>query len=316
MSVLRRFFTAGFITRPQMQGTIVSYDLARSLYRNDNKDYSLGSGFVRPVIDLAVEYMGLPYVTSDDDSRDSFLNECIHDYWGRELQQSFRDAMRDSKSVVRFRQPRLDNPLFTEADREHGKIDVIPPEMAEIVFDPTDPDLIEKASITHYIEVDERTEEETIQGKPPRIKEHELIETIYPDVYKFFDRTVDAEITEWEMANVLGFVPLWPVWNEYDAALGGGQSDIEPILPFVQAFHEVMLQSLASNKYLSMPKAKFKLKDVTTFIRNNFPEVVDDQGKVIPGAKVDWTGQEIFFLEVEEDIDFIEVKSALGDSKT
>jgi len=222
MSVLRSFFAQGFFTRPQMQGTIVNYDISRSLYRNDNADYNLGAGFVRPVIDLAVEYIGLPYVTSTDDTRDTYLNECIQDYWGGTLIQAWRDSMRDSKTVLRFRQPRIDNPLFSSTDRDHGRLDVIPPEMVDITFDPTDPDLIEKAIITHYIDVDERTTDEVVMGKPPRIKEHEVFESITLDEYRFFDKTMDEELVSWSQRNTLGFVPVWPVWNEYDAALGGG----------------------------------------------------------------------------------------------
>ena len=316
LSAIRTFLSSGFFTRPQMQGTIVNYDVTRALYRNDHQEYNLGAGFVRPIIDLAVEYVGLPYITSDDDNRDVFLNECIHDYWGHTLLQAWRDSMRDSKVVVRFRQPRLDNPLFNERDRLHGKLDIIPPEMVDIVFDPTDPDLIAKAVITHYIDVDERTDREVIEGDPPRIKEHEVLETITPDSYTFFDKTMDEDLTTWGMPNPAGFAPLWPLWNEYDAALGGGQSDIEPCLPFIQAFHEVMLQSLAAHKYHSTPKAFFKLKDVSTFLRNNYPDVVNTDGSLKAGAQINWEGREIFFFETEEEAGFIEAKSELGDSKT
>jgi hypothetical protein len=305
-----------------MEGTVVDYDLARSLYRNDNPLYNLGAGFVRPVIDLAVEYTGLPYVTSDNGERDSWLNECIHDHWGADLLQVWRDSMRDSKTVVRFRQPRLDNPLFTEQDRLHGRIECIPPEKVDIEYDPTDPDLVYRAVVTHFIDMDERTDEEVQNGHPPRTKEHEIIEVITAQMYTFYDKTDDVELESWRTKNTWKFVPLWESFNEYDVALGGGQSDIEPILPFISAFHEVLLQSLASHKYHSTPKAKFVLKDVMTFLSNNFPEVIDTDpqsprfGKIKSDAKINWSGREIFFLNTEEDAGFVEATSVLGDSKT
>lgn len=315
-SALRSMFQESFFQRPAMQRTIVNYDLARSLYRNDNPDYNYGAGFVRPIIDLTVEYMGLPSVTGLNGDNETYLNECITDYWAPQLIQSWRDSLRDSKAMLRFRQPRLDNPLFTESDRMHGRIDCLPPEMCHVTFDPSDPDLVEKCVITHFIQFDERTEEDMLAGRPPRIKEHEIFEVITPTDYKFFDKTMGQELTTWSTSNKFGFVPVWPQWNEYAADLGGGQSDIEPVLPFITAFHEVMTQTLAAHKYHSTPKAKFKLKDVTAFLKNNFPEVLDEQGRVKPGAKISWSGREIFFFGVDEDGGFIEAKSVLGDSKT
>lgn len=315
-SALRSMFQESFFSRPRMQSTIVNYNLARSLYRNDNPQYSYGAGFVRPVIDAVVEYIGTPSVTSQSGDGEQFLNECITDYWAPQLLQAWRDSMRDSKVIIRFRQPRLDNKLFTEADRKHGRIDCLPPEMCNIVFDPSDHDLIEKAVITHFINYDERTEEDMLAGKPPRIKEHEIFEVITPSDYKFFDKTMGIELTSWSVSNVLGFVPVWPVWNEWAADLGGGQSDIEPILPFIEAFHDVLCQTLAAHKYHSTPKAMFQINDVQVFLRNNFPEVLDPNGAVKPGAKISWSGREIFFFQADEKGGFIEAKSVLGDSKT
>lgn len=315
-SALRSMFQESFFSRPAMQNTIVNYDLARSLYRNDNTQYAYGAGFVRPIIDAVIDYIGVPSVTSQQGESEEYLNECITDYWAPQLQQAWRDAMRDSKAILRFRQPRLDNKLFTENDRKHGRIDCLPPEMCNIVFDPTDPDLIEKAVITHFIDEDERTEEDMLAGKPPRIKEHEIFEVITAEDYKFFDKTMGVELTSWAVPNRMGFVPVWPVWNEWAADLGGGQSDIEPIMPFITAFHEVMCQTLAAHKYHSTPKAMFKINDVQSFLKNNFPDTLDENGKVKAGAKISWSGREIFFFQSDEDGGFLEAKSVLGDSKT
>lgn len=315
-SALRASFGSLF-GRPIMHGTSVDADLARSLYRNDNPDYNLGAGFVKPVIDLATEYIGLPFVTSDNGETDAWLNECIHDHWGAELLQVWRDAMRDAKTVVRYRQPRIDNPLFTEEDRMHGKIDCLPPEMVEITFDPGDPDLVERCIVTHYIDIDERTDQQVLDGEPPVVTEHEIAEVITAEEYRFFDKTDDRELTSWRTPNTWRFVPVWPAWNEYESSLGGGQSDIEPVLPFIQAFHEVLLQTLQAHKYHSTPKAKFVLKDIMAFLANNFPEVIDPAtNKIRPGAKINWSGREILFFSTDEDGGFIEAESVLGDSKT
>ena len=297
--------------------TTVDYNLARSLYRNDNPDYSYGAGFVRPIIDLQVEYIGLPYVTSDDGDRDTFLNEAIHDHWAESITQAFTAALRDSKTVVRFRQPRIDNPLFTEEDRMHGRFEVVPPEMVDITYDPTDPDLVERAVFTHYIWIDERTDQEVLDGTAPKGSEHEVIEIVTVDDYRFYDKTYNRELDTWRTPNTWRFVPVWEGFNDYDPTIGGGQSDIESVMPFIVAFHDVLTQALRSHKYHATPKAKFKLRDVTTFLVNNYPEVLDPEtGAIKPGSSINWSGKEIFFFGAEEDADFIEATSVLGDSKT
>jgi len=315
-TALRGLFNVSFFHRPVSYGTQVTYDLSRALYRNDNPQYNLGAGFVRPLIDLTVEYVGIPNVTSDNGDTDAWLNECLHEHWAPQLQQVWRDAVRDSKVVVRYRQPNLTNPLFTEQDRMHGKIDCLPPETVDIQFDPTDPDLIALATVNHWIMVDERTDEERTRGDLPRMEEHHIIETITPEEYRFYDKKESRELTTWRAANRFGFVPMWPCYNEYDAALGGGQSDIEPILPFIQAFHDVLLQALTAHKYHSIPKAFFKLKDIYPFLRHNFPAALDENGQLKQDAQVDLAGRAVYLLNSEEDSGFIEAQSVLGDSKT
>jgi hypothetical protein len=316
-TALRAVMSEGLFGKPFVMNTRVDWDLARSLYRNDNPDYNLGAGFVKPIINLTVEYTGLPYVTSDVGDRDTFLNEAIHDHWATGIQELFTALLRDSKAIIRFRQPRIDNPLFTEEDRMHGRIEVVQPELVDITFDPTDPDLIERAAFTHYVWIDERTDAEVLQGTTPRGSEHEVLEVITADAYRFFDKTDDRELESWRTANTWGFVPAWPAYNEYDSTLGGGQSDIESVLPFIKAFHDVLSQALKSHQYHSVPKAKFKLNDVDTFLVNNYPGVIDpDTGRPKAGASINWSGKEIFFFDVEEDAEFIEARSVLGDSKT
>lgn len=314
-NALRGMFTESFFKKPMMYKSVVNYDLARALYRNANEDFLLGAGFVRPIIDLEVEYIALPTVSGSSD--DAFLNDCISDYWAPQLQEMFRDVVRDSKVLVRYRQPSVLNPLMSEQDRTHGKLEILPPEEVDLTFDPSDPDLVIRAAITHFIEVDTRTLEDVVQGVAPRRETHEVTEVITPSDYRFFDKTEGVELVEWHSTNRWKFVPIWPVYNEYAADLGGGQSDIEPVLPFIQAFHEVLTDCLAAHKYHSIPKAKFKIKDVNQFIKNNWPEAWDETtGRPRQGAKINLTGREIYFFNVDEDGDFLEATSVLGDSKT
>jgi hypothetical protein len=315
-SALRSLFTWTVFGAPTAYKTTVDFNKARALYRNSDETVSLGGGFVRPIVDLAVEYVGLPYVTSDNGDRDTFINDAIHKFWADKIQECFRDSMRDSKTVIRFRQPNLQNKLATEDDRIHGKIDVIPPDTVDMTYDPTDPDLVIRAIVHHWIDWDERTQEEILRGQAPRIKEHHIIEVCTPEEYRWYDKTENEELTSWRSSNLYGFVPFIEIFNEFDAALGGGQSDIEPVYPFIQAFHDVLQQTLMAHKYHATPKAKFKVKDVQSFLRNNFPDVLDEGGKVKSGATIPWQGREILFMNIDEDLMFVEAQNGIDASKT
>lgn len=318
ISILRSFFTTSLFRRSPMADTVVNYETARSLYRNDTAALRYGAGFVKPIIELRVEYMSLPTVSSEKGDNDSFLNECIRDYWAPQIQEIFRAAMRDSKTFFRYYQPRFDNPLFTAADKDHGCLEVVPPEsVMAIVFDPVDKNMVLQVSMSHDIDIDTRTEQEVLEGFPPRMEKHQIIENITPDEYTYFDKTANVELTTWRTKNVWRFVPVWPAWNEYSADLGGGMSDIEPLMPFIQAIHDVIDQVLSAHKYHSIPKAKFNVKDVGRFIANNWPEVIEQStGKIRQGAKIEWQGKEIIFFGPDEDGGFIEATSVLGDSTT
>jgi hypothetical protein len=310
-----------FPNRPTFDKTVCDYNLARALYQNTDESYNLGAGFARPIIDLVVEFMDLPSASSDDDNRDNFLNECIHDYWAPKLQEVVRNACRDSKTIVRLRQPLLRNRLVTSAERDHCFLEVYDPESVHIIYAPDDADMIEQVIVTHFIEFDETDPlldpaNNPNLGSVPTVKEHEIIEIISPDSFRYFDKTDNKWLTSWETSNPWGFVPVMEVWNEYDTTLSGGQSDLESVLPFLKAFHEVLLQGLNAHSYHSTPKLKFKVRDVGQFLANNFPDTIDPvTRRPKSSSTINWKGREILFFTTEEDAEFIEAESVLSDTK-
>lgn len=314
---LRGLFTsANFFKRSAAFDTTINYDLARSLYRNEEERYRYGAGFVKPIVDVKVEFVGLPTVSGPGGDDEAFLNECIRDYWAPKLTEAMRDCVRDSKAVIRFYQPRSDNPLFSEADRTHGGFEIIPPESITITYDAVDKNLVSQAVIEHWTDVDERTVEEIASRRPPRMRKHQIVETITPRTYSYYDVTTDSLLDRWSVPNVFGFVPTWEIFNEYSSDLGGGISDVEAVMPFIEAFHDVLAQALDAHRYHSIPKVKFTVKSVEQFVKNNWPSAVDESGAIIDGAKISWEGHEILFFSPEEDAGFIEARSVLGDSKT
>ena len=299
---------------PSSEGTIVNYDYTRALYRNEGEN-RLGAGFAKPIVNLQVGFIGIPRVTVGDENLDVFLNECIDTYWTDEIQQMVRDSIRDSKVIVRVTKPDVLDPLMTLEEAQHCHLECIPPERVSIERNIRNRNIIEKATILHRM-IFVIDEGDVSMGIQPREEEHDVLEVIDRDRYRFFDQNTDQWLTDMETRNVDGVVPLVETFHDWDSALQGGQSDLESVIPFINAFHDVLTQSLQAHKYHSTPKVKLKLSDVAPFIKNNFPTAWDDtSGTVKAGAEISWRGREIIFLQSDEDIDFLEAQSVLGDSK-
>lgn len=308
----QKFFGDG----PRYENTIISYDLARQLYRNDGGDQNLGSQFARPIIDLQVDFIGLPTATVGDEIIDDFLNNCLHDYWAAKIMEMKRNAIRDSKTIVRMRRNSLSDPLATLEDQLYCRLEILNPENVVLEYEPGNSDHLVRAIVHHFvILIDEEGDAE--QGTLPVEREHEIIETVTEDSYTFFDRTTGEILDQFSGPNNWKFVPFVEVTNEFDSSLNGGQSDLEPVYPFIRAFHDALTQALTAHKYHSVPKVVFHLNEVQSFIANNYPEVVDvDTGEIKPGATISWKGREVFFVKPDEKMEFLEARSVLGDSKT
>lgn len=300
---------------PAAEGSEISYDACRSLYRNDG-EMALGSAFAKPIVDLQVAFVGIPHVSTASESTDEYLNECLHTYWTDEIQQMLRDTIRDSKVVVRMQKPDVLDPLMTLDESEHLALECLPPERVDIERSVRNKRVIERAVIHHRM-VFVMDEGDVAMGIDPRVEEHDVIEIIDRDRYKFFDQTTSEWLDDMGTANPWGFVPLLEVYNEWDASLQGGQSDLETVIPFIRAFHDVLTQGLQAHQYHSTPKITMKLIDIAPFIKNNFPEIVDEQtGAIKAGGEISWRGREIIFIQEDEEISFLEAKSILGDTKT
>lgn len=300
---------------PVYSGTEIDYETARSLYRGDSQK-ALGGGFAKPIIDLTVGMMGIPSVSSEEVDRDDFLNDCLKRFWVDEIQQVFRDAMRDSKVVVRVHRPDLFDPLMTLEEQEHGFLECIPPERVQIERNARNRNIIERAIITHRMVfvVDDGN---IAEQRDPQVEEHEVMEIITRQSYRFFDKQTGEYLDELASDNRYNLVPLVEIFNEWDSSLQGGQSDLESVQPFLYALNDVITQGLQAHRYHSTPKLQMKLSDIGAFLRNNFPNAINEDGSVKDNVEISWTGREVFILQsdAQEDIAFIEAKNVLEGTK-
>lgn len=301
-------------SHPAEEGTQVSYQITRQLYRNSGDD-ALGASFAKPIVDLPVGFMGIPRVTTDNEDESQFLNECVQNHWLDEIQQMFRDSIRDSKCVVIMRRPDILDPLMTIDEASHFTIEVLPPERVDIERNVRNKRVIERAVIHHRM-LFVMDDGDVASGRDPLTEEHDVIEIISRDSYRFFDQTTSQELVDMNARNPWNFVPALEVYNEWDSAVQGGQSDLETVLPFIRAFHEVMVQGLQSHGYHSTPKIVMNLTDVAPFLKNNYPEALDEvTGDIKSHGEISFRGREMFFLQEGEQISFLEATSILGDTK-
>lgn len=314
-SVRRSFWPVSSIGR-----VVVNMDKSRGMYRNTEAEINLSAGFVKRIINAVPEFMGLPHAASGDPDLDDQITTYIRDFWSREIQQAIRDACRDSRAIVRFRKHSSKNPLVDSEERDAGYLEIVPPEKCTIFYAVDDATMIERVLIEH--EIEEVLEDFDItQNREPQTRVHQITEEITPTEFRYFDHTEGEEREDLNSHNEWGFCPIAEVFNEYESYLEGGQSDLEPVYTFLRAFHDVMAQTLTAHKYHSIPKAVFNINDVQTFLMNNYPDSYDqdDNGNPIAGTfngSVSWKGTEILFMQPEEDVDFLEAQSVLGDSKT
>ncbi len=318
----RSFRRTFWPTTSTYAGTKISYESTRSLYRNDDKKVNLGSGICRRIINSSMDYIGIPRSSTGDEIVDEFLDNCLQNYWSNVILEMYRNACRDADTVVRVRRDDMDDPLVSADEWESCYLEIVDPEKCVIYYELGNKRRIEKAYIRHTVE--EILEPAQISGRAitlPQVREHQIIEEITTTAYRYYDETEGIWRDELERPNSWGFVPLREVHNEYDSSLEGGQSDYEAPMPFIFALHDVMSQTLMAHKAHSIPKAKFKVNDMLSFLANNWPDAfeMDANNRPIPGTfngNISWKGTEILFMESEEDAEFLEAKSVLGDSKT
>jgi len=116
-----------------------------------------------------------------------------------------------------------------------------------------------------------------------------------------------------EQPNLWGFIPIIHFKNEAEETQLFGNSDLEAVEPYSKEYHDVMLHALQGSKMHSTPRMKLQLKDVSGFLKNNFPEAWESIRQGRP-ARIDLTGHELLIFTNEEDASFIEVSSAIGDA--
>lgn len=298
ISILRNAWPSGwgfqYMTPYRLDSSRVDYDLARQLYRNTADKYKLGAGFARPIINTTAGFMGAPHFTHPDPDADQALEKAITRWTGKVFRIN-RNALRDGDVFARIaRVPDRFNPK-----QETFELQLIPPEWVTPVTDPLTGQW-QQLVIRYPVTVTDA------QGRT--VTEYTLTEMLTPKSRAIeADGRAPAEVRRQnrEEPNPWGFIPVVHFRNEAEENQLYGCSDLEPVEPFMKAYHDTMLFAVQGSKLFSRPKAKFSLKSVEKFLQDNF------SADEIKAGKLKFADKEIFLLQEGDDASFITADSGL-----
>lgn len=224
------------------------------------------------------------------------------------MQQVHTGALREGDAYVMLtREEDEDADLYPETNGARLVFNVLPPEqVVEVNRDPVTGSAREYVLRSEHAWTDESDNQRRCTVTQ-RIRRDVRSITVEGDT--------PPDIQTGERPNPWGFIPIAHFRNEASVAAAFGKSDIEPIEPFIKAYHDVMLHAINGSKMHSTPRIKLKLKDAAKFLANNFG-VTDAAKFAAEGGTISLDGRELLILTDGEDAEFIEVRSAIGDAAT
>jgi hypothetical protein len=288
----------------KLDSSKVDYDLANQLYYNTHDEYKLGAGFAKTVINSKVSFMGTPSFKTADKNAEVILSNFRKDNISK-MQKTTRDALRGGDAYVWVtRETERDKSLYPE---QHERIvyNVIPAKrVTNIKIDPTTGEVLEYELTSFHEWLDSEGNE--LKGTViQRVRRGEIITEADGDVPEGIE--LGSQPTPWD------FIPIVHFKNEGDDGIYG-QSELESIEPFMKAYHDTMIQAMKSNKMHSTPRLKLNVKDVKSFLLHNLG-ITDPVKFFKDGGTINLDGSELLILADGDNAEFIEVKSAIGDSK-
>lgn len=288
-----------------LDSSTVNYQLARKLYDNTHDDYKLGAWAAKPVINTPVGFMGVPRFRIEDEDAQEILNDFFSSVVSL-MQQTHRDALRDGDCWVWVtREEETDRDLYPESDGHRMVYNIIPPEMISEIVRDFGGRPIEYVLVSDHVWTDEHGTRRKGRVTQRLSAERRKIEVAG-------DTPEGVEVGE--TPNQWGFLPIVQFSNEKDSSAANGKSDLEPIEPFMKAYHDVMMQAIQGNKLHSTPRLKLKLKNVSSFLFNNFG-IEDPRKFVQDGGSINLDGHEAILVESEDDASYVEAQSATGSAQ-
>lgn len=283
----------------------VDYPLARSLYRNKEDRYKLGAWAAKPVVNTAAGFMGAPQFRHDDPEAQAAIDEGPNKWEGKFLRIN-RDGHRDGDVYVRLipRTSRFAEP----GELPEIETQIIAPEWVEPTYDSLTGEfsevIINWPVYRKQTDKDGRTVQTTKYTVTERITKTERTLVAGQGAPAGAQSDLDAMLEE-DKSNPYGFIPIVHFRNEADANALFGQSELEPIEPFMKAYHDTLKAAIQGARMMAKPKTQFQLKDVEKFLIRNFGADYRRQ------EKLDFAGRDVFLMFEGETVDVLTADSGL-----
>lgn len=317
MSKLRRkvwgTITGKWSSAYKLDSSTVNYEMARELYNNTHDDYKLGAWVAKPVINTTVGYMGVPSFMSEDEHAQLVLDTFMRQNTSK-AQQAQLDALKYGDCVIWLTREDEDakKELYPELKKGARLIfNIMPPESIvkeELKRDPITNEVTEWVFRVKQEWIDERGTKKRCTITE-RINKDFRVREIEGDNPGLFEGNREEKPNQW------GFLPIVVLSNDKDSGALFGRSELEPLEPYMKAYHDVMLHAMQGSKLHSTPKLKLRVKNVADFMKVNFG-ITDIAKFAKEGKSINFEGKELIMLADETDeAEFIEVKSATGDAK-
>jgi len=264
----------------------VDTTLTRALYRNKDNRYSLAGQLAKPIIDNLVSFIGKPEFMYTSEAQKKVFDKFVVPY----------------KNIHRMSTRDGDDAIWVQWQNDHIEFVVIPPEVIKEVW--IDPVL---KTITGY-----KLKESTSYSKKEETSARSTTEIEVTATY--FKRTsqIDGNQEEATVVNPFGVIPIVMLPNDLETFEIRGHSEYENIEPMLKFYHDMTYEAGVSQKRDGHPKSKVKTGSIGNWVDNNFGAGTWAQVKE-GNASISLQDRDLFVLEGDEDIQYIESNKATGD---
>lgn len=255
------------------------------------EEYIFGATFGKPIVNAtaAFAFAGLnpPKIAGDGDFVDQVNNFLYAER--KTLFDAMRFGSRDGDSFVRL-----------VPSKENAYLEVISPEMVEVVTNPENINEILGYDITHvYYKDDKKTDKEMV------IEEYRTTEPYYRRVKYTGSVRKDGEVQD--ESNDYKFLLMAHYANEKDANARYGTSDYQNVYVLMKAYHAVMENGLKGAIYNSQPTPYIKgVKNFQQFLENNF-EKLPNQRDGHAQYQVEWRPDRMLILGENMDMGMLTI---------
>jgi hypothetical protein len=269
---------------------------ARAMYANTENGYKLGAGMIKPIINTDVSFIGEPIFKSEDQRTNDVL----------EMLNKNSEGFYSSAHLVSLREG--DYYVWVQWDDKNKgpKWVGIPAEkLKQKIYDPVTTKVMMYVFEwqVNYLDAQLANQTMTITIS---ITDMEIS-------YKYSGQVPPGYVNE-TVPNVLREMPIVQLSNDKEDFETEGHSEITVIEPYIKAYHDVMLMALNAQKNNSAPKLKLKVKDIASFIDNNFGSGTFTSLKA-GTEKLDLKQLDLVLLNQDDEADYMTVASTTTDAE-